>query len=134
PVLTAVANALQASPDIRRIAIEGHTDNVGPDARNLQLSQRRAESVMRWLTGHGLDGARLEAHGYGEGRPLVSNDTREGRAANRRVEFHIVDPAQPAASGSESTAPAANTAPAASTPPAPTTPPARTPPASAPGD
>jgi outer membrane protein OmpA-like peptidoglycan-associated protein len=113
PVLQAVADALRASPDIRRVAIEGHTDNQGDDARNLQLSDRRATSVMTWLTQHGIDAARLEAHGYGETRPLASNDTRPGRAQNRRVEFHIVDPA-PASSAPPASAPSA--APASASP------------------
>jgi outer membrane protein OmpA-like peptidoglycan-associated protein len=127
PVLQAVADALHASPDIRRVAIEGHTDNQGDDTRNLQLSDRRANSVMAWLTHHSIDPSRLEAHGYGETRPLASNDTRAGRAQNRRVEFHIVDPAPasaapataPSASPATSIAPASSTAP---TSPAPATP------------
>jgi outer membrane protein OmpA-like peptidoglycan-associated protein len=98
PVLQAVAHALGATPAIRRVAVEGHTDSVGVAARNLDLSQRRAESVRRWLVEHGADAPRLEAHGYGADRPLRPNVTSRDRAANRRVEFHIVDPAQPAAS------------------------------------
>lgn len=102
PVLQAVADALQAMPQIRRVSIEGHTDNVGNDQRNLDLSQRRAQSVMRWLIEHGIDPSRLEAHGYGETRPIQSNDTPAGRAANRRVEFRILDPAPPTAEGAGS--------------------------------
>ncbi|MEI8259209.1 MAG: OmpA family protein, partial [Deltaproteobacteria bacterium] len=96
-VLTAVAEALAVSPALRRISVEGHTDDVGNDARNLQLSQRRADSVMAWLVTHGIDGGRLEAHGFGETRPLQpvtalrGRPMRDARSGNRRVEFRIVD-------------------------------------------
>jgi outer membrane protein OmpA-like peptidoglycan-associated protein len=101
PVLDAVADALRVTPDIHRIAIEGHTDSVGNDARNLNLSERRAASVMAYLTQHGIEASRMEAHGYGETRPIQTNATPAGRAANRRVQFQIVDPAQtPAPSAS----------------------------------
>jgi outer membrane protein OmpA-like peptidoglycan-associated protein len=96
-VLRAVADALAATPAIRRVSVEGHTDNVGPADRNLDLSQRRADSVRRWLTDHGIDASRLEARGFGADRPLRPNVTARNRAANRRVEFHITDPAQGAA-------------------------------------
>jgi outer membrane protein OmpA-like peptidoglycan-associated protein len=89
PVLLAVADAVSAS-GITRLRIEGHTDAVGDDEANLRLSQRRAESVRRWLLEHGIDASVLEAVGLGETRPVESNDTELGRAANRRVEFHIV--------------------------------------------
>ena len=94
PVLDAVADALRVTPEIHRIAVEGHTDSVGNDARNLDLSERRAVSVVRYLTAHGIEAARLESHGYGETRPMQPNTTPAGRAANRRVQFQIVDPAQ----------------------------------------
>ncbi len=91
-VLSAVVAALRAQPQIRRIGVEGHTDNVGSDEANLSLSQRRAQAVATWLTQHGIDPARVEARGFGASRPIVPNDTASGRAANRRVEFHILDP------------------------------------------
>jgi len=94
PVLQAVANAMTAQPDIKRVSVEGHTDSQGKPAKNLDLSQRRAESVRRWLVEHGVAEGRLEAHGYGQDKPVASNKTAVGRAANRRVEFRIVDPAQ----------------------------------------
>ena len=95
PVLQEVLSVLQANPQIRRVRIEGHTDSRGREAYNLDLSTRRAQSVMRWLTERGLSAARLEAEGFGESRPVESNRTAEGRQANRRVEFHITDPAPP---------------------------------------
>jgi len=91
-VLTAVVSALRAQPQIRRIGVEGHTDNVGSDEDNLSLSQRRAQAVATWLTQHGIDAGRVEARGFGASRPIVPNDVASGRAANRRVEFHILDP------------------------------------------
>jgi outer membrane protein OmpA-like peptidoglycan-associated protein len=92
-VLTAIVEALRASPDIRRLSIDGFTDDVGDDAANLELSRRRAANVMAWLVTAGIDATRLESHGYGETRPLMVGTTAPVRAANRRVELHIVDPA-----------------------------------------
>ncbi len=114
PLLQAVADALTASPDIRRVEVEGHTDSVGNDAHNLDLSQRRANSVMAWLTQHGIVATRLEARGYGETHPIATNATGAGRAQNRRVEFHIVDPA-PASAAPASAAPV-SAAPASAAP------------------
>jgi outer membrane protein OmpA-like peptidoglycan-associated protein len=97
-VLTALADALQAVPQIRRISIEGHTDDVGDDAANLDLSNRRANTVMQWLIDHGVDASRLEAHGFGETQPIETGTSARARAANRRVEFRVIDPA-PSAPG-----------------------------------
>lgn len=69
-----------------RIRIAGHTDNVGNAARNLELSQERADAVRNYLVGHGIDGSRVEAVGYGDTQPVASNDAEEGRARNRRIE------------------------------------------------
>jgi outer membrane protein OmpA-like peptidoglycan-associated protein len=91
-VLTAVVDALRAQPEIQRIGIEGHTDNVGSDDANMILSQHRAQAVATWLTQHGIEASRVDAHGYGASRPIVPNGTASGRAANRRVEFHILNP------------------------------------------
>jgi outer membrane protein OmpA-like peptidoglycan-associated protein len=91
PMLQEIANLLKANQNIKRMAIEGHTDDRGDDQMNQRLSQGRAESVMRWLTQHGVDAQRLEAHGYGESKPIADNKTDKGRAANRRVEFKILD-------------------------------------------
>jgi outer membrane protein OmpA-like peptidoglycan-associated protein len=98
-VLGAVTDTLRAAPEIRRISVEGHTDDVNDDAGNLALSERRAASVVRYLVEHGIDAARLEAHGFGESRPVRSivglrrRARAEARSVNRRVEFRIVDPA-----------------------------------------
>ena len=65
--------------------IEGHTDSVGSDAYNQKLSERRAASVVKALTELGVEKSRLKAVGYGESKPIASNETVEGRAENRRV-------------------------------------------------
>ncbi|HEX2572128.1 MAG TPA: OmpA family protein [Polyangia bacterium] len=92
PVLQAVANVLIAQPEIRRISIEGHTDNRGKPTWNRELSDRRAKSVQRWLIAHGINPERLGAQGFGPDRPITTNATDAGRSQNRRVEFRIVDP------------------------------------------
>lgn len=91
-LLDDVAAVIEKHPEIPKILVEGHTDADGSDSYNLDLSDRRAKSVMRYLIGAGVDAARLEAKGYGEGVPIASNETEEGKAKNRRVEFTIVDP------------------------------------------
>ncbi len=92
PVLRAIADALRASPWIQKLRIEGNTDDQGPLQINNSLSVRRAQRVMRWLQEDGIDPARMEAVGYGPSRPIASNDTEQGRAANRRVDFVIIEP------------------------------------------
>jgi outer membrane protein OmpA-like peptidoglycan-associated protein len=87
-LLTAVYQILKDHPDIK-VKIEGHTDNKGAAAMNLNLSKKRAASVSAWLQLHGIDKARLTSEGYGQTRPIDSNDTDAGRQNNRRVEFHI---------------------------------------------
>jgi outer membrane protein OmpA-like peptidoglycan-associated protein len=96
PVLQAVADAMEAVPSIKHVAIEGHTDAQGNFTHNLDLSDRRAKSVMKWLFAKSIAPERLEAKGYGPARPIASNKTAAGRAKNRRVEFHIVDAPAPA--------------------------------------
>ncbi len=95
-VLQSVADTLVAAPQIKKVRIEGHTDNRGKVAHNTDLSARRARSVMRWLVDHSIAENRLEAQGYGPQYPIADNKTAEGRAKNRRVVFLIVDPPQPA--------------------------------------
>jgi outer membrane protein OmpA-like peptidoglycan-associated protein len=94
-ILDQIRGALQVNPQLRRVRIEGHTDSRGPGPANLALSQRRAEAVMKYLIKEGIAAHRLEAKGWGEERPLVKNDSEENMQINRRVEFHIVDPAPP---------------------------------------
>jgi outer membrane protein OmpA-like peptidoglycan-associated protein len=91
PVLRAVAKVLSDNPEVTRVRVEGHTDDVGADAGNLDLSQRRAESVMRELVKLDIDAGCLEAVGYGETRPIDTNRTENGRERNRRVEFTILE-------------------------------------------
>ena len=74
-----------------KIELSGHTDNVGNDEYNLNLSQRRADAVRVYLTSRGIDKSRVLAVGYGESKPVDSNDTKDGRANNRRTEFEITD-------------------------------------------
>jgi outer membrane protein OmpA-like peptidoglycan-associated protein len=93
-LLREVAAVLEAHPELRRVEVSGHTDDRGDDAHNLDLSQRRAESIRRWLLGVGIAPERLEARGYGETRPLAANDSAAGRALNRRVEFVVRERAQ----------------------------------------
>jgi outer membrane protein OmpA-like peptidoglycan-associated protein len=88
-VLEAVAAILEEHPHIKLVEIQGHTDNIGGSDYNLDLSKRRAEAVRKWLIDHGIASERLQTVGYGEDRPLESNDAPEGRQNNRRVEFHI---------------------------------------------
>jgi outer membrane protein OmpA-like peptidoglycan-associated protein len=90
PILQEVADYLKATPGIKKMAVEGHTDNTGSLALNKSLSQQRAEACMKWLVAHGIAADRLQAKGYGPDKPLVDNDTPENRAKNRRTEFNIV--------------------------------------------
>jgi outer membrane protein OmpA-like peptidoglycan-associated protein len=72
------------------IEIAGHTDNKGSDDYNANLSQGRSQSVVDYLISQGIDGNRLSAHGYGESKPIDTNDSDDGRANNRRVEFTVL--------------------------------------------
>jgi outer membrane protein OmpA-like peptidoglycan-associated protein len=72
------------------IQISGHTDAKGSDAYNQRLSENRAKAVVDYLVSKGVDGKRLQYKGYGKSMPLETNDTEEGRAKNRRVEFKII--------------------------------------------
>jgi outer membrane protein OmpA-like peptidoglycan-associated protein len=88
-LLGQVAAVMRDHPEIARVAVDGHTDNRGGDKPNVNLSERRAVAVVRWLTEHGVDARRLEARGFGARRPIADNKTEAGRAKNRRVEFQI---------------------------------------------
>ncbi len=87
-VLQGVAQTLREFPDVI-VTVEAHTDNQGPAANNLQLSKRRAISVSRYLVDQGIAGSRLKPQAFGESNPRASNATKEGRSANRRVEFAV---------------------------------------------
>lgn len=84
-ILDAAIPVINGNPS-DTISIEGHTDSTGSDAYNSQLSQRRARAVAEYLAAHGVSSSRLHAVGMGENHPVASNDSREGRALNRRVE------------------------------------------------
>jgi len=94
-ILDEIAKVLKAHPELKRVRVEGHTDNVGGRGYNQDLSHRRARSVVRALVQRGVSGGRLEAEGYGFERPIAPNTTSLGRAKNRRVEFTIVDEKTP---------------------------------------
>jgi outer membrane protein OmpA-like peptidoglycan-associated protein len=96
PVLDEVASVILLKKEIK-VRVEGHTDNVGKDKKNMKLSQRRAESVKKYLVDKGVAEDRLTAEGKGETMPIADNKTKEGKAENRRVEFHIVGGAPEAA-------------------------------------
>jgi OOP family OmpA-OmpF porin len=85
-----VVQILQENPELA-VRIEGHTDADGEDDYNLSLSDQRAKSVMAYLVEHGVAAERLSAKGYGELRPVAPNDTEDGKAKNRRVDFMIVE-------------------------------------------
>lgn len=89
PSLDRVVKFMQDNPDIK-VEIAGHTDNIGSDAVNLKLSRARAAAVVDYLVSKEINPSRLVAKGYGESQPVAPNDTDEGRAQNRRVEFKIL--------------------------------------------
>ncbi len=89
-LLDNIARVLIGHPEIQKIKVEGHTDNVGDSEKNKKLSQDRADSVVAYLTKKGVEAGRLEAIGHGDAKPLEDNKTAKGKAANRRVEFNIV--------------------------------------------
>ncbi len=89
-LLGEVAAILKEHPEVQKLRIEGHTDNKGTKFGNQALSQARANAVQKWLaTKGGVDAKRLEAKGFGQDKPIADNGTEDGRARNRRVEFHI---------------------------------------------
>jgi outer membrane protein OmpA-like peptidoglycan-associated protein len=86
--LTELAGTLNKYDDTD-VLIEGHTDNTGEEPYNQKLSERRADAVQNFLVTQGVDGSRVTTRGYGEEKPVASNDTEAGRASNRRVEVAI---------------------------------------------
>jgi outer membrane protein OmpA-like peptidoglycan-associated protein len=87
PVLDEAVDMMK-SEGIAVIA-QGHTDSIGTDEYNLKLSRRRADAVRNYLVAHGVAPSRITTEGFGESRPVDTNDTPEGRAKNRRVELHV---------------------------------------------
>lgn len=88
-VLRDVVAAMKAYPKAK-LDVQGHTDNTGNSQYNYDLSVKRAESVKKFLVENGINDSRLSTKGFGETRPVASNDTEEGRAENRRIEFVVV--------------------------------------------
>ncbi len=88
PILDQIAATMKANPTYK-LNISGHTDNVGNAASNLQLSKDRANSVMQYLLGKGIEAERLNAEGFGDTQPVVPNTSSANRAKNRRVEFEV---------------------------------------------
>lgn len=86
PVLDEVVDLMKSEPEWN-LTIEGHTDAIGADERNMTLSQQRADSVKTYLVEKGIDAARLKTAGFGESKPVADNDSELGRAQNRRVEL-----------------------------------------------
>jgi OOP family OmpA-OmpF porin len=143
-LLDQVAKVITGNPQIKKLEVQGHTDDVGSSASNDRLSQKRVDSVVRYLVSKGVNAKILVAKGYGESKPLVPNTSDENRAKNRRVQFVILEQdagggatgdgaARPPSSGTSdapkgdgASRPPATPAPAPTTPstpaPAPTTP------------
>jgi outer membrane protein OmpA-like peptidoglycan-associated protein len=111
PILIAVAQILKDHPELNKIRVEGHTDNRGSAAMNKDLSNRRAASVMKWLTTFGIEKKRLSTKGHGLEKPIDTNETEEGRQNNRRVEFHIEATGDPTAKPAAPAKPAPKPAP-----------------------
>ncbi|MCA1826429.1 MAG: OmpA family protein [Myxococcales bacterium] len=91
PVLDQVAKLLNDHPEMKKVRVEGHTDNVGNAGYNKELSHRRASSVVRYLVAKGVAESRLVPMGYGFEQPIASNATALGRAKNRRVAFTVLE-------------------------------------------
>lgn len=89
PMLDEAVTILKINADMK-VEIDGYTDNIGSADYNLNLSERRAKAAMNYFIGHGVDAKQLSARGFGMTQPVVGNDTREGRAKNRRVELRPV--------------------------------------------
>jgi outer membrane protein OmpA-like peptidoglycan-associated protein len=86
--LAKVAGIVEGHPGLR-LAVEGHTDSVGNDEYNQQLSEQRGGSVRDYLVAQGMPGGSVSSEGFGKTRPVASNDTASGRQQNRRVELVI---------------------------------------------
>ena len=88
PILDAVAGRLVK--ENRKVEIAGHTSSTGNAEHNLELSQKRAESVSKYLVSKGVKPLNIAPHGYGKTQPVASNNTQEGRNANKRVEIRYL--------------------------------------------
>lgn len=92
-LLEQVAGVLQNAAYVRHVRVEGHTDDRGKPEYNLELSKRRAASVMQYLIDHGISADRLDSDGFGLTKPIADNKTEAGRGHNRRVEFVVTEQA-----------------------------------------
>jgi outer membrane protein OmpA-like peptidoglycan-associated protein len=90
-LLDEVAEILNAHPELVKIRVEGHTDSRGSASYNLDLSRRRAASVVRYLVEQGVSASRLESEGFGESKPLKAEETPAAWTMNRRVDFFVVE-------------------------------------------
>jgi len=88
-ILDEAVQTLKSEPSIK-VSVEGHTDSRGTDAYNQKLSERRADSVADYMSRGGISRSRLSTEGFGESRPVASNETDDGRAQNRRVELRVI--------------------------------------------
>lgn len=89
PILDEVMTLMKARRDLK-VGVYGHTDSVGSDDANMILSKNRAASCVKYLVEHGISSSRLQSEGFGETKPIQTNDTAEGRAKNRRTEFKVL--------------------------------------------
>ncbi len=119
-LLDEIVQVIKDNPQVRKIQVEGHASADGDDAYNMKLSDSRAKSVRKYLVDKGVEADRLVAKGFGETKPIASNDTDDGKEKNRRVEFNIleqdptkkkveIDPATGKEKVLETTKPAAST-------------------------
>ena len=86
PTLNEIVKLVQQDATLK-LRIEGHTDNQGSAGANQTLSEKRAQSVVAWLTAHGVPAGQVTAKGFGQTKPVADNSTEDGRAKNRRVEL-----------------------------------------------
>lgn len=84
-----LAKIMKEHAEIKKVSIEGHTDNTGKADKNLALSQKRCEVVKAYLVKKGVDASRLSVMAYGDTKPVADNSTPAGRSQNRRVEFKV---------------------------------------------
>lgn len=89
PILDQIAQTIKDQPKVKHVTIEGHTDGLGGEKYNQKLSERRAQSVMQYLVKKGIAPEMLTAVGKGKSEPIADNKTKQGRAQNRRIEFHL---------------------------------------------
>jgi outer membrane protein OmpA-like peptidoglycan-associated protein len=90
-VLKTLLAFINEHPEVTRVRIEGHTDDAGSEEHNQDLSAKRALAVCNWLVDNGVNHLRLIAVGFGESKPIAPNELAEGRAENRRTEFHVAE-------------------------------------------